>query len=70
MVTKIDNCQLEIDHDRGVIYVHHPDGFTAIRICSLPRPIPEPKFGDMIDITHMHGASWSGADVDRMRKSK
>lgn len=30
-----ENCTSEIDSDRGVIYVHHPDGYTALRICGL-----------------------------------
>lgn len=31
----INNCQLEIDHARGVLYVHTPDGYTILRICRL-----------------------------------
>lgn len=56
---------LEIDHDRGVIYFHlseHKDimarmVMTPLRICSLPKPIPEIQ-GRMLDITHMTGCDW------------
>jgi len=39
MITKIDNCQLEIDKNQGVIYVHSPRGITLLRICRVPREI-------------------------------
>jgi len=59
------NGQLEIDHDRGVIYFHLSDEIevmtlgvvTALRICSLPKPIPEIK-QRMLDINHMKGCDW------------
>ena len=59
------NGQLEIDHDRGVIYFHLSDEgevckrgtVTALHICSLPTPIPEIK-QRMLDITHMKGCDW------------
>lgn len=38
MITKFDG-QLEIDHERGVIYFHSNTGQTLLRICSLPHPI-------------------------------
>ena len=38
--TKIEG-QLEIDHDRGVIYFHAKTGGTTIRISQLPKPIPQ-----------------------------
>jgi hypothetical protein len=51
--------QLEIDHDRGVIYFHAATGklagATLLRICSLPKPIPRDK---QLDVTHMHGCDW------------
>lgn len=38
--TKIEG-QLEIDHERGVIYFHSSKtGSTVLRICRLPKPIP------------------------------
>lgn len=61
--TLIDG-QLEIDHNRGVIYFHSLTGATIIRICNLPTPIP--KIGDgpiperMLDITHLVGQDWQG----------
>ena len=57
--------ELEIDQRRGVIYFHSTDsrlkGLTVLRICRLPRPIPNPleQTEDMLlDITHMIGTSW------------
>ena len=66
-MTSVINGQLEIDHERGVIYFHASDPkfvlennvVTVLRICSLPKPIPEIK-DRMLDITHMHGADWKG----------
>ena len=49
---------LQIDTTRGVIYFHTNEGLTALRICSLPTPIPEIMPGSMLDITHMTGANW------------
>ena len=52
---------LEIDRERGVIYFHD-DAHTVLRICSLPKPIPNPEGPfDSLDITHMHGCSWEEA---------
>jgi hypothetical protein len=58
-VTKKIDGQLEIDSDRGVIYFHSKAGFTVLRICSLPKPIPEPNRAQvLLDVTHMYGTSW------------
>lgn len=55
MTTKIRG-QLEIDRERGVIYSHSvKTGFTVLRICSLPKSIPEDR---PLDITHMTGCNW------------
>lgn len=53
---------LEIDEERGVVYFHSTDtGHTALRICSLPKPVRNPStYGVCLDITHMHGCNWSG----------
>lgn len=66
MTTEFSNCQLEIDHERGVIYVHGPNGQTLLRISSLPKPIPklfqvidDGTTNRMLDITHMHGCDWA-----------
>lgn len=40
--TKIQG-ELEIDHERGVIYFHNDEGYTTLRICQLPKPIPGPN---------------------------
>lgn len=47
--------ELEIDHERGVIYFHTTDEkyvmaagiVTPLRICHLPRPIPKERFLDI-----------------------
>ncbi len=61
--TKIDG-QLEIDHDRGVIYFHSNLGHTVLRICNLPTPIPKDKVRRLdlsgLDITHFKGTNWLG----------
>lgn len=61
MTLKLDG-QLEIDTERGVIYFHAAQGFTMLRICRLPAPIPDPypngEVGTLLDITHMHGTNW------------
>ncbi len=38
---QIDNCQLEIDVDRGVLYVHSSDGVTLVRVCRIPARVME-----------------------------
>lgn len=45
--TRIDGCQLEIDGDRGVIYVHGPDGTTKLRISGLPAVPSDVRMIDM-----------------------
>jgi len=32
---------LEIDDNRGVIWVHSPRGYTLLRICGLPQNLAE-----------------------------
>lgn len=57
MTTRIDG-QLQIDHERGVIYFHSATtGWTVLRICSLPTPIPDVT-ERQLDITHMYGVDW------------
>ena len=36
----IHSTALEIQHDRGVIYVYNRDGSPLLKITGLPRPIP------------------------------
>lgn len=62
MSLAVEDCTLEIDVERGVIYVHGPTGMTLLRVCRLPTPIP--VGGSMLDITHMHGASWGAATIE------
>ena len=54
MTTKIDG-QLEIDHDRGVIYFHVNKEYaerhkviTLLRVCKIPAPIPKYQHIDLI----------------------
>jgi len=55
---------LQIDSERGVIYVHSATtGETLLRIGSLPAPIPDPRLGKghgALDILHMFGVNWDG----------
>lgn len=63
---------LEIDHDRGVIYFHagkkdfimQNNVVTVLRICSLPKPIPQVRDHGCLDITHMKCADWGKDKVD------
>lgn len=55
----IDNCQLEIDVDRGVLYVHSSDGVTLVRVCQIPARVIEQSYDEhlvlwkgMIDIVY------------------
>lgn len=55
-MSKTYTGQLEIDHNRGVIYFHQ-DQFpnqqpTLLRICNLDKI---PHNAEFIDITHLHG---------------
>ena len=36
----IESTALEIQHDRGVIYVYCRDGSPLLKITGLPRPVP------------------------------
>jgi len=51
--------ELEVDYTRGVIYFHTNEGYTILRICRLPVPLPEVGPETLLDITHMHGVSWA-----------
>ena len=57
----IHGCTLEVHGDRGVVYVHGPQGITLLRICGLPTPIPDPN--EQLDITHMFGANWCDSET-------
>ena len=37
----IESTALEIQHDRGVIYVYGRDGSPLLNVTGLPRPIPD-----------------------------
>ena len=56
---QIDNCQLIIDADRGVLYVHSSDGVTLVRVCQIPVRAMEQSYdkhmyhwNGMIDIVY------------------
>lgn len=71
MIIKI-NGQLEVDQGRGVIYFHSRNtGHTVLRVCSLPKPIPDPLKPDVfLDITHMINCNWeSKVDSQKKRES-
>jgi hypothetical protein len=51
---------IEIDYDRGVVYFHSAMGNTILRICKLKIPYSFDPAVDLIDITHMVGASYGG----------
>ena len=38
MTRQVNNCQLEIDEERGVVYVHN-EGRTLVRICQIPKNV-------------------------------
>ena len=56
---QIDNCQLEIDVDRGVLYVHSSDGMTLVRVCQIPQRVIKNSYDEslvewkgMIDVVY------------------
>lgn len=56
----IYDAELEIDHDRGVIYLHcAKTGRTLLRICSLPTPVPDLRDLGTIDLIHMKGVQYA-----------
>lgn len=67
MTTEKIRGELEIDHNRGVVYFHAATNrvterfgtATILRICRLPVPIP---MDVALDITHMHGISYQVDD--------
>ena len=50
MTAKINGCQLEIDLDRGVVYVHGPKGATLVRISGVPTRVL--KQGTLVNVTY------------------
>ena len=49
MTHTTDGCQLEVDRERGVVYVHGPKGQTLVRISGVPMRSFE---GSMLDVTY------------------
>lgn len=45
---KVDNCQLEIDRLRGVVYVHSPEDKTLLRVCQIPPAVVDSEFIDVV----------------------
>lgn len=58
---------MEIDTERGVIYFHSSEkGHSALRICGLPTPIPDPsEYGEMLDITVTPPGKQSGIEMSQ-----
>jgi hypothetical protein len=52
--------EIEIDYTRGVVYFHSATGNTILRICKLKIPDSFDPAIDLLDITHMVGASYGG----------
>lgn len=52
--------EIEIDYTRGVVYFHSATGNTILRICQLRIPPSFDPAMDLLDITHMIGASYGG----------
>jgi hypothetical protein len=52
--------EIEIDCTRGVVYFHSATGNTILRICNLKIPDSFDPAIDLLDITHMVGASYGG----------
>lgn len=72
MITRM-NAILEIDHERGVIYVHVKDKvdimyrniMTAVRISGLPTPIPKLKDRQLdigLNFPNAAMCDWKGKD--------
>lgn len=45
---KVDGCQLEVDEERGVIYVHSPEGKTLLRVCQVPTVVAKQEMIDIV----------------------
>lgn len=59
------DAKLEIDHERGVIYVHDATGTrTILRICRLPAPIPLNV--TFIDVTNKVGSSYTTDEISHL----
>ncbi len=61
MTEIIEDCQLEWDKRRGVLYVHNRGtGGTVLRICGLDKSTHGSlaNYGHMIDITHPDRVSY------------
>lgn len=43
------NCTLEVDRERGVLYVHSSKGITLVRICQIPQVLLDRERA-MIDV--------------------
>jgi hypothetical protein len=69
--------ELEIYHDRGVIYFHNEvTGCNILRLQGLPRPIPEHFNGKeefLMDFRFTKAGwhiNWKGEDVERLRSNE
>ena len=61
MIKQFD-CQMEIDTERGVIYIHSKEsGITLLRIGGLPSPIPALDADGSsftLDVVYPNGCNW------------
>ena len=44
-VTTFKNCEVKVDHERGVIYINSSIGYPLIRLSQCPSPIPHIREG-------------------------
>jgi len=52
MIEIVENCQVEWDQERGVLYVHNKDtGATIVRISKLPCVLGAKLSNGQIDVT-------------------
>ena len=77
----VEGCTLEIDSNRGVLYLHDKNGCTILRMSGLPKPVADiyaegEKIPDhILDVAITPGYgwnyqvqfSWFGNLLDRLR---
>lgn len=50
MTLKIEECQLEVDFERGALYVHSPDGRMLLRVRRVPLWVLMQAGKDLMDV--------------------
>lgn len=65
---RINNCQLEVDEERGVAYVHDSKGRTLLRVCQIPQLLARREFIDVVFSQELNFYPWlsrKGKKVDK-----